>query len=145
MQLVQEHVVDSEWNFRIKVGYMGGGFVNLTPHSIHIEGYGDVMPDPRGPVRLDEIRLLDQYETIGGVKCVRPPEYIGLTPKLEFHNENLIFSAVVCEYAMVNRCYRDCAIFSPDTGPDGVIRNENGQIIGTKQLIFYQPEDFGVC
>ena len=50
----------------------------------------------------------------------------------------IIVSLPVAEYMCAHQEWAFYTILVPDTGPDGVVRNQSGQICGVTRLIMYQ-------
>jgi len=116
-------------------------FTNLCPHDIVIYdkdektiletipsiGYARVIEEQGSPLI-----------SFGSIQIVSPPKYMGL----DFHptkltKKNVIVSAIFAKEAVKVQYHHLIKFFSPDTGPNGVVRNEKGEIIGTKQLIYW--------
>jgi len=53
----------------------------------------------------------------------------------------ILVSMPVGEYFASNRHQCKHWVFGPDTGPAAVVRDEKGQICGTKRLVFYSAPD----
>lgn len=115
--------------------------VNLTPHALVVQSaHGSITlkRDPRGPARVIESRddapLFGAIVTPEGYVDVealgRPTRIEGLPPP----EDDVVFvvSRLVLESPLTAN--RD-DLLCPDTGPQGVIRDGAGQIIGTRRLL----------
>ena len=116
-------------------------YVNCTPHSITIftaDGKGRLVyiPTSNFVVRVEQ---LPQKE-IGHVSDFRIPiveaPVYGDVTGLPDEATNIIVSLLVAQQLCENKTW-PCAIYVPDTSPDGVVRDDNGQIVGTKRLVKY--------
>jgi len=115
-------------------------FINLTPHTLTIDGIGAVPPS--GVVaRLSYDRMLcDPIEgPAGPVRVIRqdfkpvdniPPPADGVA----YLVSALIINALLAhpDTAMADRVGRD--IFAPDTGPDAI--RERGQVIAVRGVVW---------
>jgi len=124
---------------------MSAEFINCTPHDIVI------VDDEKKVVRKyetcdREVRLhaAEQkpmpFQTLG-VPVVSRQVFDGvLWPAVDRHIEDgswLLVSMPVGEYIAANPEACRHWVFGPDTGPGAVVRDQRGQIIGTKRLVFY--------
>lgn len=116
---------------------------NHTPHSIVL--YKDNVVVYTFPVSTSILRLVeitppetqilmgDTYITVSS-----PPYYARLSHAV---SGDILVSQVVAQHLMDNpdvKKYNNIqSIYCPDTGPNGAVRNEKGEIIGTKRLIKY--------
>jgi hypothetical protein len=133
--------------------------INLTPHNISIYNKDekhaiDILPEKKKyQLRLvnknmekensadvilsvNSTRIITSitepiyYDTVEGIDEL--PDY--------YKNWDIITSPMVAEYIMKNQNkYKNkCRnIFTPDTDPKSVVRDESGKIIGIKRLVFY--------
>lgn len=104
--------------------------INLTPHEINIiiEGKNIAFPPSGNVARLTE----SEPETVDcEYPCIKPHSYGSIVGS--DLRENIIVSGFVGEQCAKLGNYKN--VFSPDTGPGGVIRDENGRITGTKRFI----------
>lgn len=118
-------------------------FINLTPHTLNIQGIGELPPSgvvarlshertmcdalegPQGPVRVIQ-------QDFGPVANI-PPE----APGKVYIVSALIISAILARDSthgdpLADRIGRD--IFAPDTGPDAV--RERGQVVAVRGLVW---------
>lgn len=121
---------------------------NHTPHDIV------VIPVAGGPVysfaktepvlRLTQNKeefcppLLVGQDQLLTIPIVTPPQYLGLSAHV---SGAILVSQMVAEWIVrhpeaVDEMGID-AVYVPDTSPAGVIRNEHGEIIGTRRLVRY--------
>jgi len=128
-------------------------YINATPHSI-------VLYNEKGDTILasypsvGEIRLVEAtpciltYYGVGKsgkhlIPIVEAPNYYDIVSDINIADlgvdDVLIVSMPVSEFLL--KMYPDKWFFTPDTGPNGVVRNSSGQIIGTKRLRLYTNED----
>jgi hypothetical protein len=108
-------------------------FVNLTPHSINIVELGEI---PSSGVA----RLATNQEKVGEINGVplvvntfgdiQIPEGVDCSGKIVV--VSLIFKDKADELKKLTGAKM---IVAPDTSPNGVVRNEKGQIVGVKQLV----------
>jgi len=112
-------------------------FVNLTPHAIDFydnDGNHYMTVEPYGAVvRLDE--KVEQVGDAAGVPVVRKnysisPKTIQLVEHLLEGGNMVIVSPIMLPYF---KGFDD--VYAPDTGPDSVVRDKEGRIIGVKRLI----------
>lgn len=72
------------------------------------------------------------------IPVVFQPKYTGLSHAV---SGSIIVSMVVAQWLAprpdVIQQLGITAIYSPDTGPQGVVRNERGEIVGTTRLVKY--------
>lgn len=111
---------------------------NLTPHVIKIRIEKDGQehevvfePDPSGPVRVTE--LAQYFETYRGIRTVKK-EYCIVENFNRKGEEDVIVSAVVAE-ALKKEFVPMEGVFTPDTGPDSAVRDEEGRIVAVRRLI----------
>lgn len=123
--------------------------LNCTPHAITIyddkgenvittfpsSGYvARLTSKPQewvGSLQLDDGRVVPIYSP-----QVFQKEVEGLPPLEENQRLNIIVSLVVGEHLKAIPFWQG-AVYGPDMGKDGVVRNEAGQILGTKRLVLY--------
>jgi hypothetical protein len=120
--------------------------LNYTPHELTIwdSKKQDVLV--RIPVSGKAIRLT-QAEQIGAtsrkidqheVPCVSKPTFIGVTDMPPGEDLSIVVSSLVAEFLSNSESSSKFAnIYAPDTSPDGCVRNEKGEIIGTTRLVQY--------
>jgi hypothetical protein len=129
---------------------MKGRVENFTPHSIHIYSKNDLgvavllitlEPDAGGPMRLTEHR----EDWVGRVpieecfvRTIKPAVFSGVENLPQTQGLNVVVSALVAEFLVKHHADHFNHIYSPDTGPGGVVRDERGQIKGTLHLIQYK-------
>jgi hypothetical protein len=122
-------------------------FYNCTPHDIVLyEADGKTVK--RTFPKRDFVLRLDQaapnvapFQNLG-VPVVEPPAFSHhgakdmLNANDDITSETLLIVSMVVGDFFANKDSQ-WWMFGPDTGPDGVVRDEKGQIIGTKRLVFY--------
>jgi hypothetical protein len=105
-------------------------FVNLTPHEIVIvgeDGKEKLVIPPSGKVARVEVRQ-EIVEEISGIPVVRTlPVWVHIPEPQE--GVVYIVSSMVAQLLP----YRGDVI-APDTSPSGVVRDEQGRIIGVKRF-----------
>lgn len=103
--------------------------LNLTPHAIHLHVGTEVHTfEPSGTVA----RLTEAWgPTTQGPHGpeVAPPTY-GEVLGVPEHGPVLV-SALVAQVLAPRRA----EVYSPDTGPEGTVRDEVGRIVGTRRLV----------
>lgn len=119
---------------------------NHTPHDIIIYKDGNVVASfpPSTPIlRLTQTTQSHTHEiqlVMGNnsITIASPPQYVGLSDAV---SGDILVSQLVAQWLVdhpdVQKFHGITSIYSPDTGPGGVVRNEKGEIIGTKKLIKY--------
>lgn len=119
--------------------------LNLTPHDIKIiktSGLEISIPRSGKFCRLREVEGREKKSIIirdqGEVCVVAPPKYDGLIDLPSIDNQPIIVSMLVGEWIRRNPEYYGGSVYGPDTGKDGVVRDSNGRIVGTKRLICYK-------
>ena len=122
--------------------------VNLTPHSIKLYANSGTitMFPPRGKViRLQSIEQQSESVTINGdsVPISSPPcfEPVIYWPMMKDCHAVLV-SMPVGQIIQRNPEFGPpYEVWGPDTGPDHVVRDEDGCILGTTQFIrYYKPK-----
>lgn len=115
---------------------------NLTPHEIVVFESQD--PNSRVKLRCPSVgsaRLTSAVSTfvhnIAGIPILKPPSYQGVTGLPENIVGYIIVSMVVAEYLVRDHTWH-AGILVPATGPDHVVRDANGRIIGTTAFYCYQ-------
>lgn len=117
--------------------------INLTPHAVQVineDGHGVIFPTTGVDVRLIEKSgepLIRKHED-PPFSIISPPIYTGLTLSKPgaYPKGPWIVSMLVGKYVSEHGPPPEAtAIYSPDTGPEGVVRNAAGQIIGTRNLV----------
>lgn len=119
-------------------------FVNLTPHDInYVDATGQTytlrsttstraVSEPTH--RLDPVHH-------AGLNCIAEPRFIGIE-NFPFSEErpdewrNVIVAGLAAPH--VPQWFTK-GVYGPDTGPDAVVRDDAGRIIGTRQFICYRP------
>lgn len=119
--------------------------LNLCPHDIVIydsAGGSVIATFPHaettsGPLRLIESRP-EQMGFVPGtlVPVYSPSMYIGLSYEPRPASA-IIVSQLVAQYMKQSCAYPSVTVYTPDTGPSGVVRDAKGTIIGTKCLLRY--------
>ena len=117
--------------------------LNCTPHDIlFINAMGEKLVVPRSNycIRLTESnqKKYGQHESLR-VPIVSTPVYDGMTGAPEDTTQDIIVSMPVGQEITAGRIQWKGNVFGPDLSPTGVIRDENGRILGTKRLIRYSP------
>ena len=110
--------------------------VNLTPHTIRLylpDGEVREVP-PSGTVGRLQTRR-EVIGTVGGMPVVRVThgEPVGL-PQPE---EGTIY---LVPLIVLQACRGRTDVFALDTSPEGAVRDEHGNVVGTKALV--APPDF---
>lgn len=115
--------------------------INCTPHplTIHVDGRVIEVPPSGNVVRV----TADPQEELApvmidglAIPVISSPlfsAYSGLPEYVE--GVSVVVGALAAAYL---RDHPDCwpgAVFGPDTGPDGAVRDENGRIIGVRRLV----------
>lgn len=126
---------------------MEGLPINHTPHAIVVYSGEKIIHTfpPIAPVlRLQEDDAFKwkftalQTEGSSSIPVTGPPVYIGVSHAV---NGNILVSQLVGQYLRdhpeTKKDYAIGSVYVPDTGPGGVVRNDKGEIVGTKRLIKY--------
>lgn len=116
---------------------------NLTPHNIHVFVAGDkdtcplTFPAQGKAVRVRS-KAQDHVATLeNGVKVYSPPAFEDVLDDFPFVNQeddvhpDLIVSMVVGNH--IPKWYRG-NVYIPDTGPQSVVRDQTGKILGVKRF-----------
>lgn len=120
---------------------------NLTPHEIVVFESQDPNSHVKlrcpsvGSVRLTPADVTTRVRQMLGVPILDPPSYNGISglPPREFPLSGIIIvSTVVAEYLVKDNSWY-AGIMVPATGPDHVVRDTEGKIIGTTAFYCYQP------
>lgn len=117
--------------------------VNHTPHGINVyteDGtYAFYFPAQQPCIRLDTAPVEPCAPISGGIATIAPPRYTGLLPASGF-GPDIIVSQLVATYLMDHPevAPQVKTIYCPDTGPAGAVRNDKGEITGTKRLVRYK-------
>ena len=116
--------------------------VNLCPHDVVIyDDNNNIISTFKATgqtLRLKEETGKNLPSLGGSIPIVAPSKYIGLDGNYPTGNVILLVSQLVGEYIQDNLTSIDVkGVYSPDTGPNDVVRNDNGQIIRTKRLKKY--------
>ena len=81
--------------------------------------------------------------TVLGIPVVPAPlfsDVVGLPSDEEFQPDILV-SMPVGEFLRNHPERYGGAVFGPDTGPDGVVRDQRGTILGTTRLLLYKDRE----
>lgn len=126
---------------------MKGLPINHTPHAIVVYNGDKVVHtfSPTEPVlRLQEDNTFNwkftplQTENGYFIAVSGPPVYVGISHVV---NGDILVSQLVAQFLKDHPDTKTLcgigSVYIPDTGPGGVVRNGNGEIIGTKRLIKY--------
>lgn len=137
---------------------VGGGvqqqhfpMINLTPHAIVVvnqQSGVETCFEPSGRVARVTERWPEKFESDPDepetVPIISAPIYTGI--EMDDGSElpvlkRLIVSLLVAQYmvAHANQFALITAVYTPDTGPTGVIRDAAGRITGTRRLIRHLP------
>lgn len=116
-------------------------FRNLTPHALTI-----VYPDQSNLIVIPSTgmaRLISleqkEIETISGIQVVGPQNFISVEGLGDTLGDTpILVSMPVGEYLARNPAFYNGPVYGPDTSPIGVVRNEKGEITGTKRLVRYK-------
>jgi len=119
--------------------------VNMTPHSfvwyINEDTFCKPLPS-RGSLRLIRKESLEKSQiTFGTFKTTaeHSQPWEGFTLQGSIPKEAaIIVSMPVAEYLCKQKLFPDTVIIVPDSGPNSVVRNDNGQICGVKKIIIYR-------
>lgn len=114
--------------------------INLTPHEIKIVGEdGEAIATfpPSGKVarvQQESVEIPEMTKKLGGIKVVKTEykEIDNLPPKEE--GKIYIVSVVVLQ-ALKQRGIERNDVVAPDTGPESVVRDFQGNIIGVKRFM----------
>jgi hypothetical protein len=121
--------------------------LNLTPHAVTVFADGGELVWPRsgGVARLVESRKSAPEDVVLGVEddtgrggtvtVVAPPKFIAVEGIPEGRRTGLIVSSFVGSYLRETSEDAYLHVYSPDTGPGSVVRDESGAILGAKRLI----------
>lgn len=116
---------------------------NHTPHDIVLYKDGKVVitiPPSASTLRLTQTQTHETQVVMGNnsITIVSPPQYIGLSDTV---SGDILVSQLVAQWLMdhpdVCKFHKIQSIYTPDTSPGGVVRNEKGEIVGTKKFIKY--------
>ena len=130
--------------------------VNYTPHAVVIfraqasrgapQGAPLCTIPSSGVIRLESYTqaprgtiLSSSSASAAAIPCVEPPEYYDLQAPNGFDRDvgGIIVSDLVAKFLVrTQRCR--CAVYVPATGPDFVVRDAKGAIVGTTALERYQ-------
>ena len=104
--------------------------INLTPHDINIvTDSKTIIIEKSGKV----VRVLEKCEETTAIDNIPVviKKYTEIVDLPEPTKDVIYLVSIIVLQQIKGR--KDC--YTPDTGPDSVIRNESGQIIGVKRLI----------
>lgn len=116
---------------------------NGTPHAI-------ILCDPttgaqlqefpsNGMIRINESRAEKDLKIEGfPYPLVAPPTFHGLIGMPDDIDATLIVSMPVGQLIQACPNIWRGAVVGPDTGPDGVVRDAAGKIVGTKRFVVYK-------
>jgi len=117
---------------------------NHTPHSIVLYNKDNVIAytfPPSSPIlRLMEKTPPEAQMLMGDINITvsPPPEYACLSHVV---SGDILVSQLVAQYLVDHpewrKFYDIRSVYSPDTGPNGAVRNLKGEIVGTRRLIKY--------
>lgn len=113
---------------------------NLTPHPIHVYSEGEVI---RTYPSVGSLRLVPKKQTmmesVDGVPVISPPEHEDISGDISKDStEPILVSMLVGNFLAENKDRYKGPVYGPDTSPDGVVRNEEGNISGCKRFVFYK-------
>ncbi len=116
-------------------------YVNCTPHSINVfasDGKTNVMTFPQSKfiARIEQLPQKEIGRIFAKVPIVDTPAY-GQVIGLPDVAGDIIVSMDVAHRLCETRQWSAGKVLVPDTSPDGVVRDDNGQIVGTKRLVKY--------
>jgi hypothetical protein len=104
-------------------------FKNYTPHQVTL--YDDdnqvimsLQPEPE-PIRL--LEHIKQQDPIDGIPVVKKAYYLLDLP------DKRLGTILIVSYMVAEKGRRD-DLYVPDTGPDSVVRDSAGNILGVKRL-----------
>lgn len=125
---------------------------NLTPHAINVAGKVEIPSS--GKLRLT--RATENVETATFTMSTPDGELVEIQGSMftpwtgyEFDSNKLasvpdspgdalIVSMPVAEFIMRGNLWPAVAIWVPDTGPQNGLRNERGEIVGTRAFVVYR-------
>lgn len=117
---------------------------NLTPHNIVIladNGTRIVYHKADTVARLVSRRQEQIGHLDDGCPVFTPQEFVAIdpkTPNLSKEECGVIVSMPVGEWLRQNGWGVWGEVYCADTGPNGVVRDANGNIVGTKRLVRYK-------
>jgi hypothetical protein len=119
--------------------------LNYTPHDINLydeTGENIIQTFPRTG---KQIRLISGHQDMVNIGLKFPvvecQTFTGIEPFDVPENVHyLLVSMPVGEYYK-NSAHCQYCILGPDTGPQGVVRDDSGRIVGTKRLVLYRMAD----
>ena len=105
-------------------------FINLTPHDVVVITNGEKVIIPRSGkvIRLGE--EIVSSEIIEGVEVVKK-RYL---PPSGFQPEGKVHIVSILALKPLQEMFPGEVFVAPDTGPESVIRDQNGRIIGVKRF-----------
>lgn len=122
--------------------------INTTPHEIVVCGADNATiarypSDPSAQLRMKTSPMNELAPLNGVVPVVSAPTYVSIDgPVAELLKRTLIVSMPVGEYIRQHRDdaeFESMRVYGPDTGPEGVVRDGSGRIVGTRRLVMYKP------
>lgn len=120
-------------------------FINCTPHAVRVrtsDGNQIKTYESKGNIRLSADEQLE-CPNIDGLTILTPPSYSGLIGHEFLYDtnevKNIIVSMLVGDWLSSNPdVLPTCAIFGPDSSPNGCTRDSKGQIDFVHGLIKYR-------
>ncbi len=124
---------------------MEGFPINLCPHDIvvyDISGTNVIATFPHAETTSGPLRLIESPpQNLGFVNETKvpvynPSTYVSLSYE-PYPFRSIIVSQLVAQFMKQSGMYSTVTVYTPDTGPSGVVRDAKGTIIGTKCLLRY--------
>jgi hypothetical protein len=118
-------------------------WLNLTPHDIVVvddeKNILKTFPKSGRDVRLATSPQTDMpFQTLGVPVVTRQTFTSLIWPSDDMPRKSwLLVSMPVGEFLATHPEQCEHWVFGPDTGPAAVVRDQRGQIVGTKRLVFY--------
>jgi len=109
--------------------------INLTPHAINVmDKEGNVIASfpPSGTVAR-AATITEQLADLDGVPVLR--QAFGAVEGLSDPQPDTIYLVSMVVGQAIGHTRTD--IYGPDTSPAGAVRDAEGRIIGTRQLVYY--------
>lgn len=120
-------------------------YYNFTPHTINVKNDIDGTWIPFvsiGTLRINQFEQKQLEESIGtAIKVLNRPTFKELAGDIGEAREckKIIVSMVVGEFLAEHKdVIPNCAVYVTDSSPSGAVRDDNGAIIGVKQLVRYR-------
>lgn len=115
--------------------------LNLCPHDVNVYVDGKLRfhfppANAKNPLRLnqEEAKLSVDDDDL---PVTSPPIYTGLNFKPEPGSRVIVSQIVAVHLEAHQNEYKLKNVYSPDSSPEGGVRDDKGQISGTKRLIKY--------